>query len=131
MWKSLLLALSVLFSGVALADYHGDDYDKPDEYRICKIKAEVTIEVVYLSEEVAKKTCRSIHEVFKRGCSVRYLGYGRGYGAFYSNEWIFEGRGRNWKRARQSAFNKYEVFADKFGWGKRFPHVVSFSKCSG
>jgi hypothetical protein len=127
--KFLLAFIASFFlMSSAMADGHYDD--SYDEYRICKIKAEISIERLYYTKAQATSFCKSLHKTFERGCSIRNLGYGRGWGAFYSNEWIFEGKGRSWKRAKQLAFSKYATFADRFGWGKSFPHTVYFSKCS-
>jgi len=125
----LVLVASFFFMSSAMADEY-EDSNGYDEYRICKIKAEISIERLYYTKDQASDFCKSLHTVFERGCSIRDLGYGRGWGSFYRNEWIFEGKAKTWERAKQHAFSKYATFSDKFGWGKSFPHTVYFSRCS-
>jgi hypothetical protein len=107
------------------------DHHDSDGYRVCKIKVIINIEQLFQTEHLAKKACSDIHQVFERGCQVRYLGYGRGWGVFFSNEWVFMGKGDSWKQGKRGAFEKYSEFANRFGWGKRFPHRLHFSSCSG
>ena len=126
----LALVAAVFLMGSVFGEEYGDGYDDDYEYRVCKIKAEISIERLYYTKDQATKFCEEVHKIFERGCSVRDLGYGRGWGSFYSNDWVFEGKDRTWKRAKQEAFLKYSNFSNKFGWGQSFPHTVYFSKCS-
>lgn len=129
-FKSILVMLFLFNSGFALADYndgYGDGYDNGG--RLCKLKVFVSLNKNFRYQSDAANHCRWVHSMFNRGCSIRSLGYNRGFGAFFEREFIFEGEGDSWQSSRRSVFDRYFDWSESFGFGRGFKHQLFFDQC--
>ena len=103
-------------------------YDYPSDERECKITVLIVIERDGLSQHEARKACDDLNSHFRKGCHIRKRGYGK-YAISLRSTTVYKGIADSWSKARSLAFQRYERFATRSGFGKKWPHHLTFSKC--